>query len=418
MAGSLMTQKQERNLFDVDRIRKDFPVLRQQANGYPLAYLDNAATTQKPQVVIQRITDFYTNEYATIHRGVYSLSAKATIAYESARHTVANLLNAPSTEEIIFTKGTTEAINLVASSYGRMVLQPGDEVIISAMEHHSNIVPWQQLCESIGAHLKVIPMDDSGELLMDAYATLLSDKTRIVAVNHISNALGTINPVKQIIKMAHEKGAVVLIDGAQSVPHMAVDVQDLDCDFYAFSGHKLYGPTGIGVLYGKMKHFQAMPPYQFGGDMIESVRFEKTTFAKTPHKFEAGTPPIVEVLGLGAAIDYVQQVGYSNIQAYEQELLHYATAQLLHLEGLRIIGTAKDKAGVISFVFEDIHPHDVGTLLDGYGIAVRAGHHCTQPVMERFNIPATTRASFSFYNTKEEIDRLVDGLQRVIQVFR
>lgn len=414
----LMTQEDQCKAFDVARIREDFPVLKRKIHGYPLAYLDNAATTQKPQAVIQRITDFYANEYGTIHRGVYQLSAEATQAYEGVRQQVARFLNAPSHTQIIFTKGTTEAINLVAHSFGRLVLTPGDEVVISALEHHANIVPWQQVCQEKGAILKVIPVNDSGELLLDAYEALLTDRTKLVSVNHISNSLGTINPVQQIIALAHQKGIPVMVDGAQSTPHIAIDVQDLDCDFFAFSGHKVYGPTGVGVLFAKREHLEKMPPYQTGGDMVEWVTFEKTTFAKPPAKFEAGTPPIAEVIGLGAALNYVEAIGQKTIQAYEQELLTYATAQLLHVDGLKIIGTAREKAAVISFVFEDIHPHDVGTILDEYGIAVRAGHHCTQPVMKRFQVPATTRASFAFYNTHEEIDRLVAGLQQVIKVFR
>ncbi len=403
---------------DVAKIRADFPVLDQRINGYPLVYLDNAATTQKPWPVIDRIRDFYAHEYATVRRGVYSMSARATMAYDQVREQVAGFIHAASPHEIIFTKGTTEAINLVAYSYGRPFIGAGDEIIISAIEHHANIVPWQQLCQEKGAVLKVIPANEAGELLIDEYAKLLTDNTKLVAVNYVSNSLGTINPVKTIIDMAHERGIPVLIDGAQSAPHMAVDVQALDCDFYAFSGHKIYGPTGIGVLYAKMKHLEAMVPYQCGGDMIESVTFEHTTFAKPPHKFEAGTPPIAEVIGLGAAIDYLEKLGLNNIQAYENDLLAYGTEQLQQIEGLQIIGTAKHKASVISFVFPDIHPHDVGTILDQQGIAVRAGHHCTQPVMERFHIPATTRASFSFYNTHDEIDRLVEGLRHVIAVFR
>ncbi len=403
---------------DVERIRADFPILKQKIHGHPLAYLDNAATTQKPLSVIERMTDFYMNEYATVRRGVYEMSARATIAYDEVREKVARFINAPSSSEIVFVRGTTEAINLVASGYGRPFVQAGDEVVISAIEHHANIVPWQQLCQEKGAVLKVIPVNDDGELDIEAYQALLTDKTRIVSVNHISNSLGTINPIKAMIDMAHQRGIPVLIDGAQSIQHMPIDVQALDCDFFAFSSHKIYGPTGIGVLYAKRQHLNAMVPYQTGGDMIESVTFEKTTFAKAPNKFEAGTPAIAEVIGLGAALDYINAVGYENIQPYEHHLLTYATQALLQIEGLRIIGNAREKASVISFVFDDIHPHDVGTLLDSRGIAVRAGHHCTQPVMERFHVPATTRASFSFYNTQQEIDALVDGLRMVTQVFR
>lgn len=415
-----MTQimEQQSPTFNIAQIREDFPVLKQMVYGRPLVYLDNAATTQKPWTVIHRISDFYANEYGTVRRGVYSLSAKATAAFDHVREQVAQLLNAPSNEEIIFTKGTTESINLVAATFGKAFIQAGDEIIISAIEHHANIVPWQQVCAERGATLRVIPVNDNGELMLEEYARLITDKTRLVAVNHISNSLGTINPVKLMIEMAHAKDIPVLIDGAQSIPHMPVDVQDLDCDFYAFSGHKVYGPTGIGVLYGKRKWLDALPPYQTGGDMIASVTFEKTTFAKPPNKFEAGTPPIAEVIGLGAAIDYVQAIGFEGIQAQEDCLLQRATQQLSQIEGLRIIGTAKEKASVISFVLDDIHPHDIGTLLDQQGIAVRAGHHCTQPVMTRFNIPATTRASFSFYNTLEEVDALVHGIHEVIKVFR
>lgn len=413
-----MVEEKSAPMLDIDQIRQDFPILSRQMNGYPLAYLDNAATTQKPIPVIERMMEFYLHEYGTVRRGVYDLSTRATIAFDSVRDQIARFLNAVSPEEIIFVKGATEAINLVAAAYGHPFIQAGDEVVISAIEHHSNIVPWQQLCLEKGAHLKVIPVEDNGDLCLEAYEALLTEKTRLVAVNHISNSLGTINPIKPIIDRAHAQGIPVLIDGAQSVPHMPVDVQALDCDFYLFSGHKVYGPTGIGVLYGKRQHLDRMIPYQSGGDMIESVTFAKTTFAKPPHKFEAGTPPIAEVIGLGAALEYVQKVGFEAIQAHERALLEYATLQLLHVEGLRIIGTAREKASLISFVFDDIHPHDVGTLLDQKGIAVRAGHHCTQPVMERFGVPATTRVSFSFYNTKAEIDRLIEGLQDVIRLFR
>lgn len=413
-----MMAAQQAPLFDVTRIREDFPVLQKQVRGNPLVYLDNAATTQKPKAVIQRITDFYTHEYATVRRGVYSMSALATQDYDAVREKVARFLNAASPSEILFVSGTTEAINLVAAGYGRPMVQAGDEILISAIEHHSNIVPWQQVCLEKGATFKVIPVNDNGELILEDYEALLTERTRLVALTHVSNALGTINPIRQMIAMAHAKGIPVLIDGAQGAPHLGMDVQAYDCDFYAFSGHKIYGPTGIGVLYAKMQHLERMAPYQTGGDMIESVTFEKTTFAKPPHKFEAGTPPIAEVIGLGTALDYVQGIGLETIHAYEDELLAYATAQLLHVDGLRIIGTAAEKASVISFVFDDIHPHDVGTLLDTHGIAVRAGHHCAQPVMERFNVPATTRVSFSFYNTRDEIDRMIAGLHKVIQVFR
>jgi cysteine desulfurase / selenocysteine lyase len=406
------------NELDITRIREDFPVLHQDINGYPLVYLDNAATTQKPQQVIRRITDFYSNEYATVRRGVYTLSAQSTIAFEQVRLKVAEFIHAPSASEIVFTRGTTEAINLVANGFGRKFIQEGDEIIISAIEHHANIVPWQQIALEQGATLKVIPVDSHGDLILEEYEKLLSDKTKIVAVNYISNALGTINPVKDIINLAHRRGIPVLIDGAQSAPHMPVDVQELDCDFYAFSSHKLYGPSGVGVLYGKMQYLEAMNPYQYGGDMIEFVTFAKTTFAKPPHKFEAGTPAIAEVIGLGAAIDYLNSVGLETIQAHENKLLAYATQALQQIDGLKIIGTAKRKAGIVSFVFDDIHPHDVGTILDQRGVAVRAGHHCAQPIMDRYDIVATTRASFGVYNTIDEVDRLVEGLQDVIKVFR
>jgi len=414
---SVMDQSHTTTL-DIPKIRADFPMLAQTVKGHPLVYLDNAATTQKPQSVIDRLSRFYSEEYATIHRGVYHHSVQSTIAFDHVRERVAKFLNAASSDEIIFTKGTTEAINLVAASFIRPLIQPGDEIIVSAIEHHANIVPWQQVLEEKSGVLRVIPVNDDGELILAEYEKLLNNKTRLVAVNHVSNALGTINPIQKMIEMAHAKNIPVLIDGAQSVPHLAVDMQALDCDFYAFSGHKIYGPTGIGVLYAKQKHLAAMQPYQTGGDMIEIVTFEKTTFAKSPAKFEAGTPPIAEVIGLGAALEYVEKIGLESIAAYEQKLLTYATEQLAHIAGLRIIGTAKEKASVISFVFDDIHPHDVGTLLDEEGIAVRAGHHCAQPVMQRFGVPATTRASFSFYNTHAEIDRLVEGLGKVVRMFR
>lgn len=402
---------------DILRIREDFPVLKQQVYGKPLVYLDNAATTQKPMAVIQRITDYYSNENGTVRRGVYKLSEQSTIAFDEARRRVAEFINAPSASEIIFTRGTTEAINLVAASFARPTIRPGDEILISAIEHHANIVPWQQVCEEKGAVLKVIPCNDSGELLQDEYERLLSEKTYLVAINHVSNALGTVNPVKAMIEKAHALNIPVLVDGAQSAPHMPVDVQDLDCDFYAFSGHKLYGPTGIGVLYGKMKHLEAMPPYQCGGDMITSVTFEKTTFAKPPMKFEAGTPAIAQVIGLGAALEYLQAIGLERIGAYEHELLTYATARMQEIPQVRLIGTAREKAGLVSFTLQGAHPHDIGTILDREGVAIRAGHHCAQPVMHRFGVPATARASFAFYNTREEIDRLIDAIHRVLILF-
>jgi cysteine desulfurase/selenocysteine lyase len=418
MAQPVMEPKtQSLSPAEVAKLRADFPVLDQMVYGKPLVYLDNAATTQKPRTVIDRITDYYTNENGTVRRGVYKLSEQSTLAFDATRRKVAELLNAPNASEIIFVRGTTEAINLVASSYGRTFFQPGDEVIISALEHHANIVPWQQICAERGASLKVIPCNDAGELDLEAFECLLSSKTRFVAIGHVSNALGTINPVKAIIEKAHAVGAPVLVDGAQAAPHMSVDVQALDCDFYAFSGHKLYGPTGVGVLYGKMKHLEAMPPYQCGGDMIHSVTFEKTTFARPPAKFEAGTPAIAQVIGLGTAIEYVQGIGLDRIAAYEDELLQYAVARLIEIPEVRLIGTAREKAGIQSFVVQGAHPHDIGTILDREGIAIRAGHHCAQPVMERFGVPATARASFAFYNTKEDIDRLIDAVHIVIKMF-
>lgn len=403
--------------FDVARIRQDFPVLAQRFYDKPLVYLDNAATTQKPNAVIDRMTEFYRHEYGTVRRGVYALCEGSTRAFEEARAKVARFINAPLSCGVVFTKGTTEAINLVATGYGKVFIGPDDEVIVSALEHHANLVPWQQLCQEQGASLKVIPVNDRGELDMAAYEALLSSKTKLVAVNHVSNALGTVNPIKTIIDKAHAVGAVVLIDGAQSVSHIPVDVKALDCDFYCFSGHKLYGPTGIGVLYAKVEHLDAMKPYQYGGEMIETVTFEETTFNKPPNKFEAGTPPIAEAIGLGAAIDYIKSIGLEAIGAYEHDLLTYATAQLSTIKGLKIIGTAADKVSLISFVMDQAHPLDIGTILDTEAIAIRTGHHCAQPLMKRFEVPATARASFAFYNTHEEIDRLVAGLHKVIELF-
>ena len=403
---------------DVKKIRKDFPVLAREMNGHPLVYLDNAATAQKPLSVIRRIDDFYRNEYATVHRGVYTLSQNSTWECEQVREKCREFLNAPRAAEIIFTKGTTEAVNLVAAGYGRKFLKAGDEIIISAIEHHANLVPWQQLAFEKGAVLKVIPANDRGELLMEEYKKILSEQTKIVAVNHVSNALGTINPIREMIRLARQAGAVVLIDGAQGASHLKVDVQALDCDFYCFSGHKLYGPTGVGVLYGKLEHLEAMDPYQFGGEMIETVTFEKTTFAKPPLKFEAGTPPIAQIVGLGPALDYLQDLGFDRIEAYEHELLLEATRRLSRIEGLKIIGTAAQKTAIVSFTLEGIHPHDIGTILDRQGIAVRTGHHCAQPVMQRFRVPATARASFAFYNRKEEIEALVRGIETVKKIFR
>jgi cysteine desulfurase / selenocysteine lyase len=403
--------------FDVCNIREDFPILKRQVHGKPLVYLDNAATSQKPQVVIDTLNRYYTEENANIHRGAYYLSERATQAYEDARVKVQHFLHAPSEREIIFTRNVSEAINLVVHSYGRKFLKAGDEIIISAMEHHSNIVPWQILCEEKGTILRVVPINDQGEFLLDAYEKLLNPKTKFVAVTQVSNALGSVTPVQQIIDLAHRRNIPVLIDGAQAVPHFKVDVQELDCEFYGFSGHKLYGPTGIGILYGKAELLEAMPPYQGGGDMIRSVTFEKTIYAPIPSKFEAGTPHIAGGIGLGAAIDYLEGIGMEAISAYEQELLVYATEAVGAIPGVHIFGTAKEKASVISFSLEGVHPHDIATVLDQEGIAIRTGHHCAQPVMERFGVPAMARASVAFYNTKEEIDALVAGIHKVKEVF-
>ncbi len=404
--------------FDVEKIRESFPILKEKVYGKPLVYLDSAATTQKPEVVIDTINRYYSTYNSNIHRGVYLLSQRATDAYEQARVKVQRFIHAAESREIIFVRSATEAINLVAQTYGREHVQAGDEVIVSAMEHHSNIVPWQMLCEEKGATLRVIPMNDEGELLLDEYEKLLNPRTRLVAVVHIANALGTVNPIQEIITAAHRQDIPVLVDGAQAAPHLEVDVRALDCDFYAFTGHKLYGPTGVGILYGKADLLDSMPPYQGGGEMIQSVTFEKTTYNVLPNKFEAGTPNIAGGIGLGAAVDYVSQIGRENIVAHESELLSYATRRLSSINGLRIIGTAKEKASILSFVIEGVHAHDVGTILDQESIAVRTGHHCAQPVMDRFGIPATARASFAFYNTREEIDVLGKGIQRVIEVFK
>lgn len=403
--------------FDIKSIRKDFPILQEDMRGKPLAFLDNAASSQKPQAVLDALDTYYQTYNSNIHRGVYHLSQKATDAYEAARETVKNFLNAKSIKEIVFVRGATEGINLVASSYGRKNIGPGDEIIVSTMEHHSNIVPWQILCEEKGATLRVIPMNDEGELDMQAYKEMLNERTKMVGIVHISNSLGTINPIEEMIELAHAHHVPVMVDGAQAVPHQAVDVQALDVDFYVFSGHKIFAPTGIGVLYGKEELFEKMPPYHGGGDMIRTVTFEKTTYNDLPFKFEAGTPNIAGTIGLAAAIDYIQQVGYDNIAKQEKELLDYATEKLSQIEGLRLIGTAKNKASVISFDMGDIHPHDIGQFLDFEGIAVRAGHHCTQPVMDRLCVPATTRASFAFYNTKEEVDRLAEALVKIKDMF-
>lgn len=403
--------------FDVELLRQDFPVLRQTVNGKPLVYLDNAASSQVPQVVIDRGSIYLEDEHSNIHRGVHYLSQKATTAYEGAREKVKRFINAREAKECIFVRGATEGINLVMHGYGRKFITAGDEIIISAMEHHANIVPWQMLCEEKGARLRVIPMNDAGELLQDEYHALLNEQTKFVAFTHISNALGTINPIKEMIDQAHKYGVPVLIDGAQAVPHMAIDVQDLDCDFYAFSGHKMFAPTGSGVVFGKAEILEKMNPFQGGGDMIRSVTFEKTTYAGLPNKFEAGTPAIASQIGLGAAIDYLNSFDRAQAARHEQELLTYATERLSAIEGVRIIGTAKNKTSVVSFVIDDIHPHDIGTILDQEGIAVRAGHHCAQPVMQRFNIPATARASFAFYNTKEEVDVLARTVEKVVEIF-
>ena len=403
---------------DAARVRSDFPILSQEVHGKPLVYLDNAATSQKPRAVIDAISNYYGHSNANVHRGVHTLSVRATELYEGAREKVRVLINAAELAEIIFVRGTTEGINLVANSLGAAKVKAGDEVVISAMEHHSNIVPWQLLCERTGAKLRVIPMDRNGDLVMDEYRALLNDRTRIVAVAHVSNSLGTVNPLAEIIAIAHERGIPVLVDGAQAVPHFRVDVRALDADFYAFSGHKMFGPTGAGVLYGKRALLEPLPPYQGGGDMIASVSFAKTTFNILPHRFEAGTPDIAAVVGLGAAIDYLNGIGWEAIGAYERDLVAYAVEKISSVRGVTLIGTPAHRAGVVSFTLDGIHPHDAGMILDHEGIAIRAGHHCTQPVMEFFGVPATNRASFAFYNTREDVDRLVAGLAKVKEVFK
>jgi len=403
--------------FGADKIREDFPALRLKVHGKPLVYLDNAATTQKPQVVIDALTRYYTEENSNVHRGVHFLSQVATQAYDGGRNRVRRFLDASHDHEIVCTRGTTAGINLVAQSYGRKYLGAGDEVVISAMEHHSNIVPWQMVCDEKRAKLKVIPITDAGELCLDEYERMLGDRTKLVAVAHVSNALGTVNPVREMIALAHQRGVPVLVDGAQSASHMPVDVQELDCDFYAFSSHKLFGPTGIGALYGKADLLEAMPPYQGGGDMISSVSFEKTIYNTLPYKFEAGTPHIAGVIGLAAAIDYVEAIGRKQIAAYEADLLAYGTELLSAIPGLRLIGTARAKASVLSFVVDGIHAHDVGTILDMDGVAVRAGHHCAMPVMKRFGLPATARASLAFYNTRADLDALTKAIHKAIEVF-
>jgi len=410
-------QKSVGHPLDPERIREDFPILCQLVRGKSLVYLDNAATTQKPHIVLCSLNQFYGCCNSNIHRGVHFLSELATRQYEDGREKVRSFINARSTREVVFVRGATEGINLVAYSYGQEFLKEGDEIIISAMEHHANIVPWQVVCQKTGAKLRVIPMNGRGELLMDEYARLLNERTKIVAVTHVSNALGTVNPAREITRLAHEAGAVVLVDGAQSVAHFGADVQEIGCDFFVFSGHKVFAPTGIGVLYGREELLERMPPYQTGGDMIASVTFEKTTYNALPYKFEAGTPNIGGVIGLGAALDYVTSVGLENVQPYEAALLNYATERLDSIKGIRIIGTAAERAGVLSFIMDCAHPHDIGTILDSEGIAIRTGHHCAQPVMQCFGIPATARASFALYNTQEDIDALVRGLQKVAEVF-
>ncbi len=403
--------------WDVERVRADFPVLTQSVNGQPLVYLDNAASSQVPQIVIERGSKYLREEHSNIHRGVHYLSQRATSAYEGAREKVKRFINAREARECIFTRGCTEGINLVMQGYGRKFVQEGDEIIVSEMEHHSNIVPWQMLCEEKGARLRVIPMNDAGELLLDEYDALLNERTKLVAVGHVSNSLGTINPIKEITARAHKLGVPVLVDGAQGAPHLSVDVQDLDCDFYAISGHKMFAPTGSGIVYGKAEWLEKMNPFIGGGSMIRSVTFEKTTYAGIPEKYEAGTPAIASQIGLGAAIDYLNSLDREAAHLYERELLTYATEKISAIEGVRIIGTAREKASVLAFVVDEVHPHDVGTILDQQGIAIRAGHHCAQPVMQHFKVPATARASFAFYNTREEVDKLAAAIEKVIEVF-
>jgi cysteine desulfurase/selenocysteine lyase len=403
--------------YPIEQIRADFPILNEKIRNKPLVYFDNAASCQKPQAVIDSMVNLYSHDYANVHRGVHTLSVRSTDQMESARHKIKTFINAASDKEIIFVRGATEAVNLIAQTYGRANIHAGDEILITAMEHHSNIVPWQMLCEQTGAILKVAPMNVAGELLMDEFEQLLSAKTKLVAVVHMSNALGTLNPVEKIIALAHAKNIPVMLDGAQAIPHTAVDVQKLDCDFYVFSGHKLYGPSGVGVLYGKQALLEAMPPYQGGGDMIRTVSFEKSTYAGLPYKFEAGTPAIAEIIGLGAAVDYLNTIGMQAIADHEASLLAYATQQALQIDGLNIIGEAKEKGAILSFTLGRIHPHDIGTMLDSLGIAIRAGHHCAMPVMEFYQVPATARASFGMYNTQAEIDVLISGIKNLIEMF-
>jgi cysteine desulfurase/selenocysteine lyase len=418
VTGSVPPVVGRHSTFDVERVRRDFPILHQKVNGKPLVYLDNAATSQKPESVLRALDKYYREYNSNIHRGVHYLSERATQAYEQGRQAAQHFINAGDPGELIFVRGTTEAINLVAQTYGRKHVGAGDEIIISAMEHHSGIVPWQMLCEEKGAKLRVIPINDQGEILLEEYEKLLGPRTKFVSVVHVSNVLGTINPVREIIEMAHRRGVPVLLDGAQAAPHLKVDVRALDCDFYAFSSHKLYGPTGVGVLYGKSKLLEAMPPYQGGGDMISSVTFEKTTYNKVPHKFEAGTPNIAGGIGLGTAIQYLNQFDWEQVEQAEHDLLAYATERISSVSGVRLIGTAREKTAVVSFVIEGIHPHDVGTILDQEGIAIRTGHHCAQPLMQRFGIPATARASLGLYNTRADVDALVAGLHKVLEVFQ
>jgi cysteine desulfurase/selenocysteine lyase len=403
--------------WDAGRVREDFPVLRQTVNGKPLVYLDNAASSQVPQIVVERGSKYLREEHSNIHRGVHYLSQRATSAYEGAREKVKRFVNAREARECIFVRGATEAINLVMHGYGRKFVREGDEIVVSEMEHHSNLVPWQMLCEEKGARLRVIPMNDAGELLLDEFDALLNERTKLVCVGHVSNALGTINPIREIAARAHKLGVPVMVDGAQGAPHLKIDVQDLDCDFYAISGHKMFAPTGSGVLYGRAELLEKMNPFLGGGSMIRTVTFERSTYAAIPDKFEAGTPAIASQIGLGAAIDYLNSLDREAAQRYEQELLAYATEKISSIEGVRIIGNARAKASVLAFVIDDVHPHDVGTILDQEGIAIRAGHHCAQPVMQHFGVPATARASFAFYNTREEVDRLADAVQKVIEVF-
>ncbi len=403
---------------NIEKIRQDFPILHQEVNGRALVYLDNAATTQKPQVVINALTHYYQQDNANIHRGIHTLAERATAAFEETRQAIHQFINSNEPEEIVFTKGTTDGINLVAATFGRANVQEGDEIVISAMEHHSNIVPWQMLCEEKGANLKVIPVNNKGEVELEEYKKLLSERTKLVSVVYVSNSLGTINPVKEIIDLAHEYGAAVLIDGAQSTAYLDIDVQALNCDFYVFSGHKVFGPTGVGALYGKRRHLEKMPPYQGGGEMIRSVSFEKTTYNDIPYKFEAGTPNIADVVALKAAIEYINQIGKANMRAYEEELLAYAHQRLSEIPGIRMVGTAENKMNVISFVFDDIFHFDIGQMLDTRGIAVRTGHHCTEPLMNRLGVEGTVRASLAVYNTKEEIDQLTEGLHRIVTMMR